>query len=140
MFNQVYFVPDSHLIYNQTTSLQQGSSDLPEKIIISNIPNTRVVGLYVFLPFPAFGRSPRPTPPTLATSSGSKGTNSSLSCIFTTQNSRNPGARRLVSQLRVSPFAMHGKDTTQNEKCSLNRLSLSERINGRRRKLSGWRF
>lgn len=54
--HQMYCVPDSHLIYNQATSLQQESPSLQEKIIISNIPNTRVVGRYVFFPFPAFPR------------------------------------------------------------------------------------
>ena len=54
VFNQVCLVPDSHLIYNQTTSSQQESSNRQEKTIISNIPNTRVVGLCVFFPFPAF--------------------------------------------------------------------------------------
>lgn len=46
------FVPNSHLIYNQTTSLQQESSTPQEKIIISNVLNTRVVSLYIFFPFP----------------------------------------------------------------------------------------
>lgn len=115
--HQVYCVLDSHLIYNQATSLQQESPSLQEKIIISNIPNTRVVGRYVFFPFPAF------SPGNQLWIKGNK----SISFL----NIHHSGLQepwRQTAGVPASGLALHNaqKEKCSDEKCSLNSPSLSQ--------------
>lgn len=48
-----WFLPNAHLVYHQTSSLQQESLNSTETSIISNALNTKLISLYLVFRFPA---------------------------------------------------------------------------------------